>query len=162
MWTPNTNQSFRSNDPVWYLLAEFSLSELFSDPDRSGGLSAGFLFQAVNELNLSPECRKNIINTLTVFAKEALVHFKPGRFGLPGRIRVFCQNKIIDDANSAKTSRPYLTEQAIDPIQMIDHSAAKMIGGWGYFLIERGGNVPADPSERSWNSVDLYLYREGE
>jgi hypothetical protein len=119
------------------------------------------LFQEVKELGLPPECVENIEITLAGFAKEALAHFKQGKVELPGRIRVYCQNKIIDDANSARAnSRPYHAEQSVEHLQMIYQSSA-IKGGWGYFLIERGGNVPVDSLEGSRNTIDLYLYKEG-
>lgn len=96
---------------------------------------AGSLFKKLRDLNIPPEYVGNIEMMLTGFAKEALEHFKGGRLELPGRIRIFCQKKTIDE---------------------------KIRGGWGYFLIERGDDVSTGPSVRSWNSVELYLYKEGE
>ena len=162
MQISNANHDLRSDDPVWYFLSEFSLSEFMSDYDRRNELTAGFLTQTVRGLGISPECVENIEMKLTGFTKDALAHFKQGRLESPGRIRVFCQKKAIDDANSTKTSGPYNTEQAMEHAQIIHHSGTKMNGGWGYFLIERGGNVSAGSCVSSWNSVDVYLYKEGE
>jgi hypothetical protein len=86
------------------------------------------------------------------------VHDKQEGLEFPARIRIFCQKKIIDDANAARTtSRPYHTEPAMEHSPMILDFGTKMNGGWGCFLIQRGANV----SDDSHYVVDLYLYREG-
>jgi len=162
MQTSNAKQNFRSDDPVWVLLAELSLRDFLSDYDRRDGPTAGLLIQTARELGMLPECTENIAGTQAGFAKEAVVHDKQGRLEFHGRIRIFCQNKIIDDANSEKTSRPYHTEQGKKQKQIFPDSGANTVGGWGYFSIERGGNVPTGSSLSSGNSIDLYLYKEGE
>jgi len=162
MQTSNTNQNFRPDDPVWVLLAELSLRDFLSNHDRREESMAGYLFQTVQDLGMSPECMESIAKTLTGFAKEAFAHHKQGRPEFPGRIRIFCQKKIIDDANPGRsTSRSYHAEKVKEHAQIILDSGMKMNGGWGYFLIERGGNVSTESSASSWNSVDLYLYKEG-
>jgi hypothetical protein len=135
MQTPNANQSVIPNNPVWYLLAEYSLSEFLSDLNTGNKPMAGLLFKKLRDLCVSPEYVENIEMLLMGFVKEALEHFKGGRLDLPGRIRIFCQRKMI---------------------------AEEIHGGWGYFLIEREHNVSTGSSVSSWNSVDLYLYKEGE
>jgi hypothetical protein len=162
MQTPNSNKSIRPNNPAWHLLAEYSLSEFLSELNTGDKLKAGLLLQTVRELGLPPEYVENIEMMLIGFAKEALEHFKQGGFELPGRIRIFCQKKMIDDSNPAKTSIPYNTEQMLEQPQIVHRPGKKMYGGWGYFLIERGDDVSTVSSVRSWNSVELYLYREGE
>lgn len=162
MQTPNANQNFRSGNPVWYLLAEFALSEILFEHGQGYGPKDRCLFQVVKELGMSLECVENIEITLAGFAKEALAHFKQGNVELPGRIRVYCQNKIIEYVNSARAdSRSCHAEQSVEHLQLIYQSTAKM-GGWGYFLIERAGNVPVDSLDGSWKTIDLYLYKEGE
>ncbi len=156
MQTSNDILNSRSAEPVWYLLAEFSLSKFLADHGKTDGLTAGYLPQAVKELGMPPESLENMTKTLTGFAKEARGHFKQRGVRLPGRIRVFCQNRLVDAAQSDHT------EHATEPIQMILWPVVKMFGGWGYFLIERSGNVSAGSPARSGNSVDLYLYKEGE
>jgi len=158
----NANQNFGSDDSIWYFLAEFSLSEFLLDRDRSDELTVGVLRQVVQELGILPECVENIEMTLAGFATEALVRFQQGGLELPGRVRLFCQKKIIDDVNSGSAAaRPNHTEQVMEHAQMILDSSTKMNGGWGYFLIKRGSNVSTGSPTRSWNSVDLYLYKEG-
>ena len=149
MQASNANQNFSSGDPEWVLLAELSLGDFLPDHDRREGPVAGFLFQITRELGMSPEYVENIARTLAGFAIEALARTKQERLEVPGRIRIFCQKKIMGDANAEKPSR--LSEQDKQQKQILPDSRASRIGGWGYFSIERAGN-----------SVDLYLYKEGE
>lgn len=158
-----TNQNFRYDDPVWFLLAELSFGDFLSNHERIGRSTAGFLFRPLRELGMSPDCIENISRTLAGFAREASVPTKHGRLESPGRIRLFCQKKIIDHVNPMRSnSRSFRADKAVEYAQIILDSDMKMIGGWGYFLIERGENVPSESSTTSWNSVDLYLYKEGE
>lgn len=157
METSIANQNFSSDDPLWYLLAEFTLSEFLSDDARRDNLMTGLLFQAVQELGMSPQCMENIINMLTAPGGT-----KPGSQEFPGRIRIFCQRKNIDDANAAKTSKPFPTEHGKKQKQIFPDSGSIRIGGWAYFTIERGGNASTGSTLSSGNSIDLYLYREGE
>jgi hypothetical protein len=156
MQTPNAKRNFSSDDPAWALLAEFSLSDFLD------GSAAGSLFQTLRELGMSPECIENIVRTLAGFAKEALMRGKQGRLECPGRIRIFCRKRMIHDARAAKTSRSSRTGQGQQQKQMVPDSGAGRIGGWGYFMIERGENLPPDSSTIPHNFVDLYLYREGQ
>jgi hypothetical protein len=156
MQTLNANQNFRSKDPVWILLAELSLRDFLSDHDRRDGPTAGLLFQTARELGMSPECMENIARSLAGFAKEALVRTKHGGLEFPGWIRIFCQKKIMDDEKSAKTSRP--PKQDKQQNQVFPDSGG---GGWGYFIIERGEDLPPYSSAIPQSYIDLYLYKEG-
>ncbi len=162
MQTSNAKQNFRSDDPVWILLAELPLRDFLLDRDWKDESTAGYLFQTARELGMSPECMENIAGTVTEFAEEALVRYKQEGSEFPGRIRIFCQKKIIDDANSEKTSRPYHTEQGKKQKQIFPDSGANTVGGWGYFMIERGEDLPPYSSALSHNYIGLYLYKEGE
>ena len=161
MQTSNADKFGRSNDPVWQFLGEYPLSEFLSDHDKGGELTTGFLFKTVREWGIPLEYLENIDRTLTGFAKEALVHFKQGSLELPGRICVFCQKKMIDNAISAKTSRPDHAELTKEQSSLKYHSSTITNGGWGYFIIERTGHV-AGSSEKARPVIDLYLYKEGE
>lgn len=157
MQTSNTNQESRSNDLEWYLLGEYSLSKFLSSHEKRGELTAALLSQTMRDLGIPQEYLENIDRALTGYAKEALEHFKQGGLELPGRIRVFCQKKMVAAANSEKISRLYNSEQA----QNIHPPSTIMNGGWGYFIIERSADN-ASPSERFHPYIDLYLYKEGE
>ena len=161
MQTSNINKNGRSNDSVWQFLAEYSLSEFLSDPDKGDELTTGLLFQPFRELGVPPDWIGNIETALTGYAKQALAPFKQGMVELSGSIRVFCQKKMIVDANSAKTSRPDHIEQATENVPIIFKTGSIMNGGWGYFIVENSGGS-ASSSMRSHPVVDLYLYREGE
>ena len=162
MPTSNAKPNLSSDDPVWVLLAELSLRDFLSDYDRSERSAAGLLFQTARELGMSPECMENIARTLAGFAKEALVRAKQARPEFLGRIRIFCQKKMIGGVNSAKTLRPYYAEQSKKQKQILPDFGKNTIGGWGYFIIERGEDLPPDSSAIPHNSIDLYLYKEGE
>ena len=158
MPTSNAKQTFRSDDQEWVLLAELSLGDFLSDPDRREEPTAGYLFQTLRELGMPLECVENIAMLVTKFAKESPVYYKQEGSEFPPRIRIFCQKKNVDDANAGRAiSRPDHTEQAMEHSPMILDFDTKMNGGWGCFLIKRGGSV----SDDSHHLVDLYLYREG-
>ena len=134
MHTSNVSQESRSKDLVWYLLGEYSLSKFLSDAEEGDKITAGLLSQTVRELRIPIERVENIERALRSSAGEALAHTKQGRVELPGRIRIFCEKKMIDE---------------------------EMRGGWGYFIVERSGGQ-ADSLSRPYSIVDLYLYKEGE
>jgi hypothetical protein len=162
MKTSNAKQKFNSDDPVWILLADLSLGDFLPDQHRREESTAGYLLQMVRELGLPLECVENIAMLVSEVAKESPVHDKPERLEFSGRIRIFCQKKIIDDANAwHASSRPCPTEQAMELLPVILDFGTKMNGGWGCFLIRRGANVSDDASLSSPHVVDLYLYREG-
>jgi hypothetical protein len=161
MQTSNAKQNFRPDDPVWVLLAEFSLRDFLSDQDRMDSSTVGLLFQTMRELGISPESMEEIVRTSAGFAKEASARGKQGRLEFTGRIRIFCQKKMIVGAEAAQPSRPYLTEQAKKQKQNLPDSRANKTGGWGYFVIERSEDLPPDSSAIPHNFVDLYLYKEG-
>lgn len=162
MHTPNAKQNLNSADPVWILLAEFSFRDFVSDRDQKDGLMARLMVQAMREIGMSPESMENVTRMLAGFAKEALAHLKQGRLECPGRIRIFCQRKMINDAYTANISRNYPTEQGKVQKQIYPDSESSKIGGWGYFMIERGENLLPHSSGIPYNSIDLYLYKEGE
>ena len=159
MQTSNANQGFSSGDPAWVLLAELSLSDFLPDPGRKGEPAAGSLFQSLRELGMSPECMENIARTLADFAREASSRYKQGRLEFPGRIRIFCQEKKIEGANSAKPLGPSQAEPDKKQKPMFPDPG---IGGWGYFTIERNEDLPPGSSATPHNRLDLYLYKEGE
>jgi hypothetical protein len=70
--------------------------------------------------------------------------------------------KIIEDANAATTSGPDQIEQGKKQKQIFPDCEASNIGGWGYFMIERGEDLLPHSAGNPHNSIDLYLYKEGE
>lgn len=162
MKTSNAKENFNSDDPVWVLLAELSFRDFLSYHDRKDGFMARLMFQTIREFGMSPECMKNITGMLAGFAQEALEHQKQDRLEFPARVRIFCQKKMIEDANAAGASRPDHVERGKKHKQIFPDCEASKIGGWGYFMIERGEDLPPDSSGIPHNSIDLYLYKEGD
>ena len=158
MHTSNTKHNYKSDDLMWHLLAEFSLHDFLSDHDRRTETAAGSLFQLLQELGMSPEFVENIARTLAGFVKEVLERDKQERQESPGRIQIFCQKKILDDVNPLKTSATDRNIQGKKHTQSFPDSETIMIGGWGYFMIERGENLPSSVTPQI--CVDLYLYKE--
>lgn len=162
MQTSNAKEHFSSSDPVWVLLAELSFRDFLSDQDRKDGLMAGLMFQTMQEFGMPTECMETIIRMLAGFTKEALAHQKQERLESTGWIRIFCQKKMIEDANAASASVPDRVEQRKKQKQSFPDCEASKIGGWGYFMIERGEDLPPYSSGMPHNSIDLYLYKEGD
>ncbi|RPI82166.1 MAG: hypothetical protein EHM41_19020 [Chloroflexi bacterium] len=131
-------------------------------PDAGDEGGAGMPSQAVRELVMPGDCIHHVEKTLRSFAREALEHFQQERMELDGRIRIFCQKKMIEDACSEKSSRFKNIKQIIGQERYIRYSGLKMDGGWGYFLIIRGENYQEDGSVSPQNRIDLYIYKEGE
>ena len=159
MHTSKAKQNYKSDDPVWHLLAEFSLQVFFSDHDQRAEPAAGSPFQMLRELGVSPDFAENIARTLVGFAKEALERDKQERQEFPGRIRIFCQKKILDDVNPAITSALDRNIQGQLHTKSFPDSETNMVGGWGYFMIERGEDLPSS-SAIPHTCVDLYIYKE--
>jgi hypothetical protein len=162
MPTSNAKQNFRSDDAVWVLLAELSLRDFLSNEDRRDESTAGYLLQTLPELGMSTECMENIARTLAGFAKGALVRTKQAGLEFSGQLRIFCQKTTMDEANTVKTRRPLHTEPDKNQKQILPDSGANTIGGWGYFIIERGEDLPPVSSAIPHDTIELYLYKEGE
>jgi hypothetical protein len=162
MQTSNTNQTISSNDPVWYFLAEYSLSKFLDEPDACDEGGAGMLSQTIQDPGMPAECIHYMEETLRSFAREALARFQQGRMELPRRIRIFCQKKMVDDTCSEKSSSLHNIEPAIGQERNVRYSRLKMTGGWGYFFIIRGENFQDGSSVNSSKRIDLYIYKEGE
>ena len=162
MQTSNTKQNFNCDDPVWILLAELSFSDCLSNHERKDGLMARLMFQTIQEFGMPPECTENVTRTLAGFAQGALAHQQQERLEFPARVRIFCQKKMIEDANYASASRPDRMERGKKQKQIFPHCEASQIGGLGYFMIERGEDPPPYSAGMPHNSIDLYLYTEGE
>jgi hypothetical protein len=158
----SAKQEPRPNKPSWYFLGEYSLSELMPDQDEGDKIAPGLLCQTMRELGIPPECIEYFERTLIRFARESLAHFRRERSGQPGRVRVFCQEKMIGDASSENTSNLYNFGQTLEHERGIRHSSLKMKGGWGFFFVERGENIQEGISASSVILIDLYLYKEGE
>jgi hypothetical protein len=151
---PNVNDC--PDNSIWYLLAEIPLLAFMLKQNRRDDLSAGLLFQTLEKLGIPPECVTNIEDSLIKFADELEWNSNQDALDIPGRVRIFCQRKMIEDAHLQGV------EQALENAPAILSSGTKTKGGWGYFLIEKGENTSPSFSEYPAKLVDIYLYREGE
>ncbi len=158
----STQNSRSYDDPAWCLLTECPISKFFSNHEQSNKRTEGCLFQTAQELGIPPERLEKIELSLHEFAKEALAQFKQEGGELPEQIRVFCQNKLPSDENSVENSILFQAESDMERAPMVRYATTLPNGAWGYFLIERRGNLTAGSSAISENSIDLYLYLEGE
>jgi hypothetical protein len=135
MQTSNAEQGSRSINIVWYLLGEYSLSNFILDPEKGDAITTGLLSQMVQGMGIPDQYVEHIERTLSSFARKVLAHFKQDWVELPGRIRIFCQQKMVDE---------------------------EMHGGWGYFVIERSRDPSTCDAPATPHFIDLYLYKEGE
>lgn len=143
-------------------LTEHSLGDFLSCDDWRDEPTAVYLFPTLRELGIPVECMENIARTLTGFAEGALVRTNQAGLEFHGRIRIFWQKKTMDEANAVKTHRPDPSKQDKKQKQILPNSGVNTIGGWGYFIIERGEDLLPDSSAIPHNCIDLYLYKEGE
>jgi len=157
----NDNLNSRTTDPEWSFLGEYPLNELMVEMDNRDRTNTSTLFQSIRAMGIHPELLSNIASKLMGFVKEAVAQLNKGSYQAPAFIRLFCQKKTMEDINSAKSSNQFNAELTIEPNQIIHQPDAGITGGWGCFLIKRGGNDSEDASPSSHYFVDLYLYREG-
>jgi hypothetical protein len=135
MPTSCSKQESRSIDSTWYLLGEYSLGELSLDPEKGDKSAAEIFSEILRELAIPIEDFENIEMILRSFAREALMHFRQGRLGFPGRVRIFCQKKMINQ---------------------------EVQGGWGYFVIERSRDASSLDSTEFQRLLDVFFYEERE
>lgn len=157
----NGDQNTRSNNLGWYLLAEYPLNVMMPDYRIVYERIAGLLFQIFKELGVPPELIRKIVFTLMGFTPKTRMSVKQRRLERLGRTRIFCQKKVIDNADPKNQSRPDQAESMMKPGLIQDPSDTILNGGWGYFIVERSRGS-ADSSERPCPLFDLYLYKEGE
>ena len=162
MQTANDNPNSRTTDLEWRFLGEYHLNELMVEMDNPDRTNTSMLFQTIRDIGVHPELLSNIKSKLIGFAKEAMKHLNLGKSESRVFICLFYQKKTIEDVNSTKSSSQFTTEQTSEPLHIIHHSDVEANGGWGYFLIERGGSFPTSSSVSRCYWIDLYLYREGE
>ncbi len=147
---PNVNRNHATDATAWYLLVDFSAREFLSDQDRSDGLMTGFLSSPLRELDTLPGWVADLEAMLARFAKEVIGHFERG-----GRVRLFCQRKIVDEEHFERATLQF------DPAeQAIRDSGEKMNGGWGCYAIEKGRDFTEAACTEPCYIIDIYIYRE--
>ena len=133
MQTSNTNRGLRSKDLTWYLLGEYPLSNILSGAEIDDRITAPILSQMGGTIeNQNESIERNTIK-LSSLAKEAMEKYTLGRVEAPGRIRIYCQKKMIEEGVN---------------------------GGWGYFVIERSSDTETNTGIKPGPYVDLYIYKE--
>ena len=141
MQTGNDNKKIVYDDPTWHLIAEYSLGEVPVAEGVAAEFTVGSIFQTMRELGLPTERFKRIVETITETAVGMRGHFSLGSPDLPVHICLFCQRKTIED---------------------ILHSGDQKKGGWGYYVIERGIDLPSTSCREYDRLIELYLYKECE
>lgn len=161
MKTTIDNPYSKTTDPEWRFLGEYPLNELMKEMDNQEWTNTSLLFRTISAMGIHPELLSNIESELMRFVKEGGAQLNKGRYQAPAYVRLFCQKKTMEGINSAKSSSQLNAELTSIPNQIIHQTDAGINGGWGCFLIKRGGNDSEDASPSSNYFVDLYLYREG-
>ena len=129
------------NNPTWHFIAEFLLDEVNLDEFLASELTAGPLYQAMQERNVPVECIVRIKRTIAETIKGVTSSFNHSLSDLPVRISLFSNIKGTEYAR---------------------YPGDQLHGAWGYYLIEKGRNFVDAPFRKSPRVVELYLYKEGE
>ena len=124
-----------NDDPMWQFIGEFSLCEASSNEEMGAQPETEALFQALLRVGIPPERLNRMKVSLQERARCGRSPPDPQLSGSPMRFRLFFRKKTVDRAICPGKTR---------------------IGGWGYYLIERG----SDPEGQ--RAVELYVYKEGE
>jgi len=140
MLTAKENLHHENDDPLWYLIAEYSLSDRILNEYMGAELTVGSLIQAIQVLCLSPETLNKIGGIIAWVARKVISDKNVGCSNLPASIHLFCERNIMNR-----------TSHGEDPVN----------GGWGFYVIERGRDGPNPSSQERQRVVELYLYREG-
>lgn len=161
MQTINHNSKSSDDNHIWLLLSEFSLSEFPLDEDIAVELSLGWIFQTMREFGLPWELTNQIEMPLSWTLRKAINCFNRCTNRSIG-IRLFCQPRMMVEIRQAKTSQSPLTQQIMEPSENLRSPGDKMNGGWGYFLVESGGDITRTSYMDHNQVVEVYLYQEGE
>ena len=134
MQTANTNRGQRSKDLTWYLVGEFPLCSFISDATIDDKIKAAMCSQMGGNIENQKESIERVSIKLSALAKEVVENFTPGRAEAAGRMRIYCQMKMIEESVN---------------------------GGWGYFVIERSSEAVTCAGREPDHAVDVYFYKEG-
>jgi hypothetical protein len=135
------NQENKYDHSIWVLITQYLLREESHDEESGAKTIAGSLFQAMRALGLAPEGFEKLEETITGIITTARRHsLHGGRPDWPVYIRLFCQRILLDGS---------------------PHYVKQRLGGWGYYIIERGGDSNASVCDSYHRIVEFYIYREG-
>jgi hypothetical protein len=124
----------------WVLIAQHFLREDSHDEVSGAKSIAGSLFQATRALGLPPEGFEKLEEAITRIVIKAMKHSLHGKLNLPVQIRLFCQRMLLDG---------------------LPHHDKELLGGWGYYIIERGEDSDCSVRDSYRRVVEFYIYREG-
>ncbi len=150
----------RLNDPQWSFLAEYPLTKLMVDMGSPGETESEVLARITGELGIGAELFSHIERKIIELTMEAMAQFDQGRYAAP-TIRLFCQRKAIEEINLQKSACPHLKGDNPGTPPAIEQPDHATNGGWGYFVVERGGRTTDNGRGRECFWIDLFLYREG-
>ena len=138
----NINHPRNNEDnPEWYFIAEFLLDEDNFGEFLGTELPAFSLFQAMLDRGIPSQSVKRIKGAIAETCRGVRGSFNHTLPDLPVRIYVFSNKKTVD--------RPH-------------HSGDQMNGGWGFYMIERGGDFHSPACQEHLRVMELYLFKEGE
>ena len=141
MQANNNHPKNNKDNPAWYFIAEFLLEEVNFDEFLGTELTAGSFYQAMLNRGIPPQYIKQIKGTIAKTIRGLSGSFNHNMPDLPIRICVFSNEKTMD---------------------RLPHSDGQMNGGWGYYMIERGGDFQNPACQEHLRVMELYLYKEGE
>ncbi len=137
----NHSPKFFSDDPIWYLLSDCSLSVDILKENLEVELSTKMLPQVNHELQLPLETLNKIKSTISAIARWTKVNSNQSVPCAPVDIYLFCHKKMIERLNNS--------QDCLD-------------GGWGYYVIEKSRNFNQTGGQEYHRVIEVYLYREGE
>jgi hypothetical protein len=134
------HQENKYDRSVWILIGHDLLSEEAGEGQIGVEKIAGSHSQTWQELGMQPESLVKVEGIITRAIQEAKRHFLRSRSNLPVHILLFCQKMLLE-------SVPRYENQ--------------MLGGWGYYILERSVDFPCPVCDSFHRVIELYLYKEG-
>jgi hypothetical protein len=141
MSTPSDYQENKYDHSGWVLIAQHLLREDSHDEVSGAKSIAGSLFQALRALGFAPEAFEKLEDAITGIIRTTRRQSHHGsKPELPVQIRLFCQRVLLDSLSNYEK---------------------QLLGGWGYYIIERGGDPLGAVCDQYHRIVEFYIYREG-
>ncbi len=145
------------NDPEWYFFEEYVLEKL---PAGLEGTSEDvYRLERIEGLVMDAGLLNEIENKVITLTRDALARHDHDRCKTQTTIRLFIQKRAIGEVTLIRSS---IQIEAGKNRKNLPRARKTGHGGWGYFLVERGGGFKHDSSVSNLLSIDLYLYKEGE
>jgi len=160
MAVTNDNHNSNLTDTEWYFLGEYPLKVLGVDGEIQDRSEDGILIETIRDLGIGAELIDNIERKLIGFAGGAMAQLDQECFERPATIRLFCQKKMVEDRKSMKSLSQLKEKLTIKYSHNIHQSDPAFNGGWGYFLVKRGGGPNPAYSVNTNIRIDLFIYKE--